>query len=102
MLSKLVGEDITFEFDMLSRLKLGETLVTSACVATVYSGVDAAPSAILSGLPVISGSIVSQKVINGLPGVIYLLSVSVRSSLSNIFINEGKLAVLSSPAVDPP
>jgi hypothetical protein len=99
--SKLVPEDVNISFDFLSRLKIGETVGTAACVMSVLSGIDANPAAMLSGLPSISGSIVSQKVIDGLPGVTYILSISIRTSLNNVYVTEGKLSVLSSNAATP-
>lgn len=99
---KLQVEQLTVEFDMLSRLKVGETLATAAVSASVWSGTDATPSVIVSGLPTISGSLVQQKIIGGLPGVIYLISCAVRSSSNNILINEAKLAIRPSTATLPP
>jgi hypothetical protein len=99
---KLQTEQLTVEFDMLSRLKVGETVATAAVSATVWSGTDAFPSTIISGLPTITGSLVGQKIVGGLPGVIYLVSCAVRSSSNNILINEAKLAVRPSSATTPP
>lgn len=99
---KLQVEQLTLEFDMLSRLKIGETVATAACSATVWSGTDATPSTIISGLPTISNNIVSQKVVAGLPGVIYQISCAVRTSSNNIMINEAKLAIRPSVATLPP
>lgn len=99
--SKLVPEELTVEIDFLSRLKVGETLVTAASAIEAFSGTDALANLMLSGLPVISGTIVSQTVIGGEAGVIYRLAISVRSSANDVLINEAKLAVLSSPAATP-
>lgn len=99
---KLQTEEVTIEFDMLSRLKVGETVATAATSAVVWSGTDPTPNSIISGLPTISNSIVLQKVVAGLPGVIYLISCSVRTSNNNILINESKLAIRPSSAVTPP
>jgi len=99
---KLTGEAPIIQVDMSSRLVVGETLLTVATVMSVFSGTDANPSALLSGAPTILNSVVSQKVVSGLPGVIYLLSISVRTSRGQILIDEVKLAILTSPAVAPP
>ncbi len=60
--SKLVGETITLKFDFLSRLAIGETLSTTVGNAVVYAGVDANPSAVLSGIATISVNSVNQKI----------------------------------------
>jgi len=93
--SKVVGEEVLVQINFLSRLAVGETLLTVDRTVVVASGVDANPSAMLSGAATISGTIVRQMIINGLPGVIYLLTVAVRTSNSQLLFNHGKLAVLS-------
>lgn len=81
--SKLVGETLATTFDFLSLLAIGETISSASCTASVYSGVDASPSAILSGGAAISGSKVTQTVTAGTLGVTYLLLCSVVTSLSH-------------------
>ena len=93
--SKVVGEEVLLELNFLSRLAVGETLLTVDRTMVVASGVDANPTAMLSGVATISGSIVRQMVIGGLPGVVYLFNVAVRTSNSQLLFNHGKLAVLS-------
>lgn len=99
--SKLVGEDLLVELDFLSRLVGGETVATAVCAIEVWSGVDASPSAMISGSPTVSGSTVRQKVVDGSAGVIYLLTIAVRTSLNSIYYNQAKIAVLSSPNLTP-
>lgn len=99
--TKFVDEVISVDVDMLSRLKVGEAISTSAAAISVVSGVDAFPNLLLVGLPTNSGSIVTQQVQGGVPGVIYLLEISIRTSLSNIYVNQAKIAVLSSNAGTP-
>lgn len=77
---KLVGETRTEVFDFTSRLALGETLSTASTAATVYSGTDASPSAVISGSASISGGQVSQKVTAGTEGVTYKLICTVTTS----------------------
>lgn len=100
--SKLEGETLDVEVDFLSRLSVGETALTAASTMEVLTGTDATPSAMLSGSPTISGSVVTQKVIGGLPGVVYQLSIAVRTSNSAIVINQAKIAVLTSNVTPPP
>lgn len=91
---KIAEEELTIEFDMLSRLKVGETVATAAVSCEVFSGTDPNPAALISGLAVVSGSIVQQRVIGGLPGVIYILTCAARTSVNDLVLNQGKLAVL--------
>lgn len=100
--SKLIGETLNVSIDFLSRLQVGESVQTAAVSIQVFSGIDANPSAMLSGSPIISGSLVTQKVIGGLPGVVYELFLYARTSLNNIPVQQTKIAVLSSPVVTPP
>lgn len=101
LFDKLVPEILSIDIDMLSRLAVGETIATAAAAISVHSGTDATPSTMLLGLPTISGSIVTQKVQAGLPGVIYKLAISIRTNNNNILINEAMLAVRSSNAATP-
>lgn len=99
---KLTVEELTLEFDMLSRLANGESVVGAVVSSSVYSGVDPLPSAMIDGAPTISNNVVSQQVKGGLPGVIYTISCSVRTSNNNVLVNEAKLAVLTTTAATPP
>ncbi len=99
--TKLVAEDLQVEIDFLSRLVGTETVATADSAIELWSGVDPGVAAMLDGAPVVSGTAVRQKVINGLPGVIYLLTLAIRTSNSSIYLNQAKIAVLSSPDVAP-
>jgi hypothetical protein len=69
---KRIDEDLKLTFDFTNGLASAETISTAVVTATVYSGTDASPSAIISGVATISGALVTQKVIDGLEGVTYL------------------------------
>jgi hypothetical protein len=101
-LSKLQGEQVNYEFDFLSRLAVGESALTIAATVEVDSGVDPNPAAMLSGLPSLSGTLGRQRLIGGLPGVIYKLTMAVRTSNSQILLNQAKIAVLTSNVTPPP
>lgn len=101
-LSKLQNESVNYEFDFLSRLAVGETALTIAATVEVSNGVDANPAAMLSGSPSLSGTIGRQLLIGGLPGVIYQLTMAVRTSNSQILLNRAKVAVLTSNVTPPP
>lgn len=78
---KKVGEVVTIPFDFVGDLAPGETLLTAAITASVYSGVDTNPSDIKSGSPTIVGSKIHQNVRRGLSGVIYGILCRVTTSL---------------------
>lgn len=101
-LSKLVSEDVDLVTSFLSRLQIGETLVTCNSSVAVFAGTDPTPLSMKSGIPTISGTDVIQKIIDGVAGVIYIVYISARTSLNNVFVQEVKLAVLSDAAAIPP
>lgn len=77
---KLLGESINVQFDFSSRLGTSETISTKSVVASVLSGTDASPSAIISGAASSSGAVVTQLVIGGVLGVLYKLLATVTTS----------------------
>lgn len=79
--SKTSGETVTEMFDFTSRLTSAETISTASTTATVYSGTDATPSAIVSGSASISGKVVSQTFTGGTTGNIYQVVCSITTSL---------------------
>ena len=79
---KLAGETKNLVFDFLSQLAVGETISTKSVVATVFSGTDATPSAVVNGAASSSGSQVTQSVTAGTVGVIYKLLCTITTSLS--------------------
>ena len=91
--AKLVGETATVQFNFLARLAVGETISTAAVAASVYSGVDGSPSAIISGSASASGAIVSQNVTAGVAGVIYELTCTVTTSAGQTLQLVGLLPV---------
>lgn len=98
---KAVGETLTIEFDMLSRLKNQETVETAIVSYSVASG-DAAATLAIVGPPIVANNIVSQAISGGVAGVIYKLTCAVRTSLNNILINEANLSVRSDNSLVPP
>lgn len=71
--NKYVNEVIWIEYNMHDLLKVGEVISTCTFAIRVVKGTDASSSAMLSGSAVIDGSIVSQKLINGVKGNIYAI-----------------------------
>lgn len=91
---KRVGETAPVTFDFTSSLALAETISTQVVAATVYSGTDANPSAIISGAASASGKIVSQNITAGISGVIYQLLCTITTSLGKTLQQASYLAVV--------
>lgn len=70
---KRAGELRACPFDFTSSLSAAVTLVSATCTASVYSGNDASPSALLSGSPTVSGNVATQLTTGGVSGTIYSL-----------------------------
>ena len=100
--SKFDTEEITLDFDMLSRLAVGESVATAVVTAAIFAGDDDDVNLTVVGDPTISNNVVSQKISGGIGGNIYVVACSIRSSNNNIYINEAKVAVLTSTAAVPP
>lgn len=92
--AKRAGETRLLTFDFGSMLAASETLSTYSTAATVYTGTDASPSAVISGSASVSGSVVSQKVTGGTAGNIYNLICTVTTSASQTLKVAGLLAIL--------
>jgi hypothetical protein len=90
-------------FSFANRLQQGEVLAGTPTVsATVYSGTDPSPSAVLSGAAqVVDGNTVQQLFTGGLPGVIYMIVVGCGTSLGQYLKDWGYLVVLPSSVAPP-
>jgi hypothetical protein len=87
--------DVVIEpFDFISYLAPAETILTQVVTASVWSGVDANPGAIISGAATAAGTVVSQKIQAGVVGVIYLLICKITTSLGQTLQLGALLSVL--------
>lgn len=93
--SKAVGETLPVTFNFLDLLAFGESITGATVAATVFSGTDASPSDVLSGLPVTSTVDAVQVVTGGVAGVIYELTCTVTTSDSNVLTKSARLAVIT-------
>ena len=100
--SKLVGERIAVAFDFTRYLELNETITSWSCAAEVFTGVDPAPSQIIAKRRFLLKGVATQWISQGLPGVIYLLTATAVTSAGRDYVEQAKLAVLSSVALFPP
>jgi hypothetical protein len=71
---KPLSETSNYTVDFISRIGYTSYTASAVVTASLYSGTDPNPSAILAGAPVISGSQVTQSITGGVLGNIYELS----------------------------
>ena len=87
--SKIAEEILLINLDFTSGLRLGiassaphtqvffdEGIASATVTVQVYSGVDSSPSSLVSGASTTTGGVVQQKIIGGLVGVVYLLTIT--------------------------
>lgn len=90
-----VGEGpapVTFNFT--AAMAASATILTQVVVATVYSGVDPNPAAVISGAATVNGKVVTQNVIGAVAGVIYQLLCTITTSDGKTFKQSSYLAVV--------
>ena len=90
---KLTTESELFSFDFNPVLGTGETISTATCTAITLQGTDVAPSAILSGSPVVSLGKATQRVTGGVADNTYRLIMTVTTSASNTYTCTGDIPV---------
>lgn len=81
LMPKKQGETVNRPFDFISRLGPNENLLSAVVFASVYSGTDLNPQAIIFGSASITGTIVNQGLTAGVLGVVYELLCKVTTSL---------------------
>lgn len=91
---KYTGETKTYQFDFTSDLAPFEAILIQTVTASVFSGTDATPSAIISGAASATRTIVSQNITGGILGVIYELLCTATTSSSQILEKSAFLAVV--------
>lgn len=96
---KKQSEEKVYTFNMSSRLDSGETMISVVFSVSVSSGLDSAPQNMISGNPSISGTRVSQKIIGGVAGVIYVIIATIITSTGRKLIPNAYLQVISDSQV---
>jgi hypothetical protein len=92
--SKYVGSTVLLDqFNFLSMLAVGETISTAVFTASVYSGVDASPSSVISGSATVATPTPTQKVTGGVAGVIYEILCTVTTNGGQTLLLAGYLAI---------
>lgn len=101
--TKLVGETVTLEFDFTSRMTGDDYAVTATCGAEVLVGEDPDVEDFIHGdCAVEDGSNrVTQQIIAGVAGVIYLVTCACRTAENNVYMMQMKVAVFAGEDLDP-
>ena len=87
------NETLNQVFNFASRLAASETISTKVVTATVYSGTDASPGALISGAATSSGAAVTQAITGGQLGVVYLLTCAITTSAAQTLRLSGYLVI---------
>jgi len=95
--AKNTGETTPLVFDFLSKLPIGDTIASAVCTCTVWSGVDASPSSVLSGSATISGSKVTQTITGGVAGVTYKITCAATTTAGYVLVLGTHVPVLTDP-----
>lgn len=91
---KRPAEAVTVTFRFARELPDGVTLLPSASVVlAVRKGEDAAPQAMLAGVPAVSGTDVLARIMGGVPGTQYLVTCTVDTSVGDRLQLEAMLPV---------
>lgn len=108
--SKKAGETVNVVFNFLSALAppynspLG--VVSASVTATVYSGTDPNPAALINGAATVGGSAaeeVTQSITAGLPGVVYnLVCTALTSGVPQLTLKQSALLAIEPTAEGTP
>jgi hypothetical protein len=90
---KKLAETVQLAPNFISALQASETIATAVCTASVFSGTDPNPAAIISGAAAINGTIVTQLVTGGVLGCVYEFLCTVTTSLGQTLGMSGFLAI---------
>lgn len=95
LFAKKQGEVINVAFNFLSHLRMGETLLSAETTVGVVSGIDYNTDDLLAGAATIEGSMVTQRIDDGMAGVQYYLTCRATSSTGNVYVITKVVSVLS-------
>lgn len=85
----------SYEFEFGDQLLFGEIITSAAVAASVYSGDDDTPSAIISGDAVIDGTKITQEIIGGVDGTTYNLVATVNASGIHVYTKAAYLSIVN-------
>lgn len=94
--SKAVGETIPYTVNFSDRLQFGETINGASITVSVFSGTDASPSSMISGIATYTAAgNVTQTLTGGVAGVIYNIVYLVTGTNSHNYVKVGQLSVIA-------
>lgn len=96
---KTSGETTRVTFDFLSQLPDTDTVASATATATVWSGTDASPSAVVSGSPTVSGTKAYVILTGGVAGNVYMVTVTATPTTNTTLrpVIQTFLAVVDTP-----
>ena len=89
------NETVPIIFNFLGKLQYGETITAAGATCTLWTGTDSNPSAMLSGTPIATPTIVTQNITGGIVGNIYILTCAVTASNQHNYLISTKIAVIT-------
>jgi len=92
---KHVSDTDTLKFNFISAMKPRDSILTKVVTASVYSGTDANPSNLIVGSALSNGTLVTQRVCNGVAGVVYELKCTITTASGNTLVMTGYLHVIA-------
>lgn len=87
------AELLVASFNLVDVIEVGENIVSTALSVSVMDGVDASPSALLSGGVTISGSLVLQNIQGGVDGVTYSVRAVITMNTGRVLVGAATLPV---------
>ena len=90
---KSLSEVIPLTVNFQDRLQFSESITGATVTASVFSGTDPTPAAILSGAPTFASGAVTQVITGGVVGVIYSIVFIAAGSATHTYVKVGRLAV---------
>jgi hypothetical protein len=91
---KRISDTIIVTFDFSDQMIPGETIGNTGVFSELWSGVDATPSAMISGTATIDGQTITQKIIGGAYGAIYTLIALIDTSRGQALSSRTKIVIL--------
>ena len=91
---KALSETRNYNFDATNVFSAGQTIVSIMTSASLYSGFDPSPSAILSGTPSVSGTNIVQQITGGAVGAVYDVECSIVIGAGMVLTQRAFLAVV--------
>lgn len=92
--NKYPAESLQVQFDFISQVPVGQTITGATVTAALFSGIDGAPAALISGPASFVGSVASQTIAGGIVGNIYTLLCVATTSGGLSLMQQGYLAVV--------